>query len=278
MSSVLNQTYEPLELIVVDDASDDGTADLVDSFDDPRVSYYAHETRRYASAARNTGINSARGEYIAFLDDDDEWLATKLAKQVALITGAPKDVGMVYCWMDHFDARGQLVGETHPTLRGHVFPQMLDRPRLGGCPTLLVRREVFDRIGGFDEQLPRGNDGDFMRRVCLKYAVDVVPEVLVHVHLGHGHERITSFDEQGIRNSLKSHRAKLLKFREELPKYPTQTASIYASIAHHYSQLGEWKNSVAFYLKAVRTAPTSGHVYFTALHSVKERLTRPRRP
>ena len=274
--SVVGQAYQDLEVIVVDDASDDGTADVVASLDEPRIRYYRHDVRRYASAARNTGIEKARGDYIAFLDDDDEWLPTKLSKQVRLIEESPPEVGLVYCWMDHFDGQGRLVSQTHPTLRGRVFDQVLDRQRLGGCPTLLVRRAVFERVGGFDEELPRGNDGDFVRRVCLQYSVDLVPEVLVRVNLGHGHERITRFDEEGIRNAIKGHSAKLVKFTNELPAYPKQTAAIYSNIGHHYSQLRQWRDSVAFYLKALRTAPLSLEVYFSVLRSLKEQVISPR--
>ena len=148
VESVLAQTYSNLEVIIVDDASSDSTpavmADLVKR--DPRVRYFRHETNRYASAARNTGIASARGELIAFLDDDDEWLPEKLAKQVPVMLSASPEVGMVYCWMDYYDGRGNIVSETHPTLKGWVFGQMLDRPRIGGCPTLLVRREVVEVV------------------------------------------------------------------------------------------------------------------------------------
>ena len=66
----------------------------------------------------------------ALLDDDDEWLPAKLLKQVRVMAEAPPEVGLVYCWMDHFDGAGRLVGETHPTLRGNVFGQVLDRPRM----------------------------------------------------------------------------------------------------------------------------------------------------
>lgn len=278
IAGVLQQTYANIEVIVVDDASDDNTPDVAGAFDDPRVRYYRHRARRYTSAARNTGIRHSRGEYIAFLDDDDEWLPAKLSRQMPLMMQAPPEVALVYCWMDHFDAQGRLVYETHPTLRGNVFAQVLDRPRLGGCPTLLVRRGVIEEVGGFDEELPRGNDGDFVRRICLKYSVDVVPEVLVRVNVGHQHERITRFDEEGIRNAIKGHSAKLTKFRGLLPKYPKQTASIYSSIGYHHSQLREWRNGTAFYWKAVKTAPLYARVYLSALRSLRDGLLNPRRP
>jgi glycosyltransferase involved in cell wall biosynthesis len=270
--SVLGQTYENLECIVVDDASSDDTEQVMRQVADERFRYLRRRINQGASAARNTGIAQAKGDLVAFLDDDDEWLPTKLAKQVLLIQSLPADVGMVYCWMDYCDSRGRLVRKHRPTHRGYVFPSVLDEQRIGGCQTLLVRRSVIDRVGGFDEELPRGNDGDFIRRVSLKYRVDLVPEVLVRVHIGHGHVRISQPSRQGIRNAIKGQMVKLVKFKDELRRYPRQKANIYATIAYHHSQLGEWSSSLVFYRKSISTFPFSAPIYAKLLRSLAERL------
>src|SRR4030043_1337098 len=82
--SVLNQTYQDLEVIVVDDGSKDNTAEIVRGITDPRIVFLKHEKNRGVSAARNTGLKAARGKYIAFQDSDDEWLPQKLEKQLEL--------------------------------------------------------------------------------------------------------------------------------------------------------------------------------------------------
>jgi len=260
----------------VDDASTNDTEFVVSEFSDDRLVYLRHETNRHTSAARNTGIAHARGGLLAFLDDDDEWLPTKLEKQVSLIQSLPINVGMVYCWMNYYDDQGRRVKEHHPMHRGYVFPYVLDQQRIGGCPTLLVRRSVVEKVGGFDESLLRGNDGDFIRRVCLEYEVDVIPEVLVEVHVGHGHERISRSDEQGIQNAITGQMAKLNKFRDELPKYPRRAANIYAIIAYRYSQLDDWSSSLAFYRKAVMTFPFAVKIYTHLLRSLKQGIVKPR--
>jgi glycosyltransferase involved in cell wall biosynthesis len=268
--SVLRQTYTNLECIVVDDASTDDTERVVQQLADERLVYLRHETNQGASATRNTGIAHAKGDFIAFLDDDDEWLPTKLEKQVPHIQSLPASVGMVYCWMDYYDDQGRLVIEHHPTYRGYVFPYVLDQQRIGGCPTLLVRRPVIEKVGSFDESLPRGNDGDFIRRVCLKYEVDFIPEVLVKVRVGHGHERITSkLDTDGVWYAIKSQEIKLAKFKNELPKYPKQEANILASIGYYYSLLPDWKTCVHFFSRAVGKSATSRGVYAHMLRSLK---------
>ena len=274
IQSVLDQTYDNFEVIVVDDASTDSTVTVIANIKDQRLKYIRHEVNCHASAARNTGIASVKGELIAFLDDDDEWFPSKLEKQVPVLVNASPEVGLVYCWMDHFDSGGRVVGETHPMHIGWVFDKMLDRPRLGGCPTIIVRREVFDVVGVFDVDLRRGNDGDFIRRVARKYAVDVVPEVLVRVNVGHGFDRITKGDEQGIRNAIKSHQVKLTKFADELDSYPKQTANILSAIGHHHAQLGEWITAAGYFLRAVRRAPLSGEPYRMLAYTLKERFSR----
>lgn len=87
--SVLNQTYEDLECIVVDDASSDGTPQVIQTIEDERLVYLRHDRNRGASGARNTGIRAAKSSLIAFLDDDDEWLPEKLVKQVPLLKALP---------------------------------------------------------------------------------------------------------------------------------------------------------------------------------------------
>lgn len=261
IGSVLNQTYTNFECIVVDDASPVDSSSVVAEFDDDRLVYFEHEINQGASAARNTGIAHAKGEYIAFLDDDDEWLSTKLEKQIDLFNNLSDDIGLIYTWMNYRKQGGDLVKEYKPTYQGYVFPHVLDGQRIGGCPTLLVRKEVVDEVDGFDESLPRGNDGDFIRRVCINYKVAHIPEALVNVYVDHGHDRITDEDEEGIRNAIKGQEIKLKKFGPELEKYPKRAGRIHAQIAFRYSQLGEWQSCKSHYRKAISTAPMSFEVY-----------------
>ena len=272
VESVLGQTLADLECVVVDDASTDATAQIIAGFDDERLVYVRHENNLHASAARNTGIAAAKGRLVAFLDDDDEWFPKKLARQVDLIQSLPSRFGLVYCWMDYCDPHGNVVRRHCPVHRGYVFPQVLDRQRIGNSSTLLVRREVLTPDLVWDESLYRGNDGDFIRRVCRKYEVDFVPEVLVRVHTGHGHQRITNTTDSGIQEAIKGQMVKLVKFRDELTKYPRQAANIYAIIGAHYSQLGDRRRSLAMYFKALRVCPYCVEVYVSFMRSLKAEL------
>jgi len=259
--SVLEQTYTNLECIVVDDFSSDNTKEIIKSVKDERIIYLRHKDNQRASAARNTGIKCAKGDYVAFLDDDDLWLPTKLEKQMLLIQNLSEKFGMVYCWMDYFDKNGNNIKEHHPILKGNVFKHVLESQGIGGCPTLLVRKEVFESIGEFDESLPRGNDGDFIRRVCRKYMVDFIPEVLVNVYVEHGSERISDNNKQGLLNAIQGQSVKLEKFKSELKQLPIQKSNIYSTIGFHYSQLRDWPAAVRSYIKAFFVFPFSLGLY-----------------
>jgi glycosyltransferase involved in cell wall biosynthesis len=259
--SVLKQTYTYFECIIVDDASSDGTQEVVNSFKDDRLVYLRNKDNRGASASRNKGIKKSQGEFIAFLDDDDEWLDEKLEKQVNLLENLPSEYGMVYCWMDYFDKDGKLFYENHQTLKGYVFPHVLDAQRLGGCPTLLVRRNIINEIGGFDESLLRGNDGDFIRRVCRKYEVDYVPEVLVKVYFEHGYERISDQKKENIKNAIKGQKTKLKKFSNELNDFPEKKSKIYVDLGNHYDELRQLNSAMRFYFKAIIASPRNKNIY-----------------
>jgi len=262
VQSVLRQTYRSLECIVVDDGSSDNSIEKIRrQFQDKRLIFLRHDMNKNASSARNTGIAYSKGQFLAFLDDDDEWLPEKLQKQLSLIQKLPLNVGMVYCWMDCYDKDDRIDMKHHSFYTGYVFPHVLDEQRIGGCPTLLIRRSVIDKVGGFDESIGRGDDGDFIRRICLRYEVDCIAEVLVKVYTDHGHSRLTRNDKTGVKEAILSYNDRLVKFKSELHKYPKQTANIYASVAYYYGEAGDRKNSMTFFQKAFRKYPFCFNIY-----------------
>ena len=266
--SVLNQTFTNLECIIVDDASTDNTKDIVTEFDDDRIIYLKHEENKHVSAARNTGINRAQGKYVAFLDDDDMWLPTKLERQVQLLESLDETVGFVYCWMNYYDG-DTLVQERLPTLRGDIFEKALASQPIGNASTLLVRKKCIEDIGGFDTNLLRGNDGDFIRRLCHSYKVDYIPEVLVKYFVNHGKKRITRSNEEGIRRNIIGQKAKLEKFGNLNLDFPKQYSSILANIAASQCQLQNYKEAMTTFLEALKTSPFNFKIYRKILVSIK---------
>ncbi len=187
MRSVLAQTFRDLELIVVDDASSDDTADVIRQFDDPRIRVLRHESNRGGSAARNTGIEAARGRYIAFQDSDDEWMLDKLCRQVAAMDEAGESVGVVYCaYLRCMDGSALYVPEPHVQQReGDVSREILLH-NFVGTQALLVRRDCLDAAGYFLEGLPRFQDWELVIRLAQVSRFRLLPEPLVICHFTAG--------------------------------------------------------------------------------------------
>lgn len=232
VESVLKQTRQDFEIIIISDGSTDNTPDTVTSFNDPRIRFFQHEVCKGASAARNTGLRAAKGKYIAFLDDDDEWLPTKLEKQLPVIEKSPPEVGLVYAWMEYFK-NGESRGLRAPELRGNVFVEMLDKQAIGGCPTIIIKREVIERIGFFDESLPRGNDGNYWRRITKYYNVDFVPKVLANVHLD-SKNRISHISKRGLQNEVNTLENRLEIFKSDFDSHLEQKVNILTLIGMDY--------------------------------------------
>jgi len=277
VATVLAQTHRDLECIVVDDGSSPPTECLLAllSGGDARLRSLRHDSPRGASAARNTGLAAARGRYVAFLDDDDYWLPDKLQKQLALLNASPTEVGLVYCWFD-YRIGDRIVPGRSPKLEGRIFGHLLERQPLGNSSTLLVPRSVAEAVGGFDADLPRGNDGDFIRRIAFDHEIRYVPEVLVHVDVGHGLARITDYDRAGTVNALAADHAKLRKFARVLEQYPRQRSAIYGSIGFHHSLLGEWSEAWSWFWRGVRSQPLYPGVWRPLLRAAKTLLLQQR--
>ncbi len=179
--SVLDQTFKDFELIMVDDGSTDNTQEVVNSFKDHRVKYIYQENRG-VSAARNSGISAASGEYLAFLDADDIWLPQKLELQMRVMESAPL-AGLVYSDIFYFDsATGVLTESLFQTLngpppRGSVLERHVDE-FFAHPSTWLVRRSVFNRVGLFDETQISAEDEDMLFRIASYYEFEVVPLAL----------------------------------------------------------------------------------------------------
>lgn len=189
LDSVFLQTYPPMEIIVVDDASEDSRAYAGVEALDPRIRYVRNKRPLGPSGARNAGIYLASGELVAFLDDDDEWLPEKLEKQVREFLHDP-EVGAVYClckWRD-LDT-----GAIYPHIgthyaQGWILPEQLVEDHTCGAPTYVVRRDFLLSIGCFDTSLSGREDWDLTIRLAEQCKIAFVDEDLViagrHTRLG----------------------------------------------------------------------------------------------
>ncbi|ELY85659.1 glycosyltransferase family 2 protein [Natrialba taiwanensis] len=200
IDSALEQTVEEIEVIVVDDGSTDDTPAVLASYDDPRVQPVVHADNQGANVARNTGIDHARGEYIAFLDSDDEWRPEKLDRQLETLETRSEEWVAAYCdtALELPETSDKLRGlaaavlsrsDAEPTREGgeELIGEILaDNVQPGAGSTLLVETEVARDIGGFDEELDRFQDPEFCLRILkegkLAYVDD---ELVVREETGH---------------------------------------------------------------------------------------------
>ncbi len=181
--SVLSQSYSRFELIVVDDASTDNTAELVAAIGDVRIRYIKCEINSGAAAARNRGIKEARYDWIAFLDSDDTWHADKLEKQVAAMDG---QAGFIYCSFLRHAGDGTeniMPSADRPADRreGVIFGEML-MGNFIGIPTMLIHKSMLEKSGLFNTSLRCYEDYDLLLRLTQYTKVIHVNEVLVDVY------------------------------------------------------------------------------------------------
>ncbi|MGE5255345.1 MAG: glycosyltransferase family 2 protein [Hyphomicrobiales bacterium] len=182
VDSVLAQEFEDFELIVVDDGSTDATAELLDAYAD-RVAVL-RQTNRGVSAARNAGFAVARGRLIAFLDSDDIWLSGKLSTQVSFFQTHPD--ALIHQTEELWVKNGRRVnpGKRHHKRSGMIFEHSLDLC-LVSPSAVMIRRELLDRVGGFDENLPACEDYDLWLRVSCRYPVHLIRTPLIIKRGGH---------------------------------------------------------------------------------------------
>ena len=247
VDSVLAQTFADFELLIVDDCSADQTPEVVASLVDARIRSFRHSRNGGTAETRNTGIAHARGEYIAFLDDDDEFLPTKIERQVQVLDAAPPEIGMVYVWISHIGPDGEELGTMCHTSEGYVFDEALGLGlSLTVGSTAMFRRSVFDVIGRFDATMRRAEDADFSCRVTKHFGIASVPQFLVRYHVGHPSKSSPHEPSRGEwivrRDFILRHQA---KYSDELARRRRVRSAVWRRLA-----LVEWR--IGNHAKAMR--------------------------
>jgi glycosyltransferase involved in cell wall biosynthesis len=256
LGSVLRQTVADFEALVVDDGSATNVLPLLDAMDDRRIRYLRHESNRGEAAARNTGILSAGGAYLAFLDDDDEWLPDKLRLQLDLFSRRSDTVGCVYGGYVAIRARdGQVLWRRVPTKRGDLSRELLRFNILGAPSTVMLRRECVERVGLFDENIAFGVDYDLWIRVAQEFRFDFVPEIVARYTV---HQRQLSND---VLLRAKGHADLFRKYGSRLRPERRREGRIYFRLGMHMCLLGRTVEARRAFLKALRINPLDVRAY-----------------
>ncbi len=217
VESVLGQTLQEIEVVALDDASTDGSQDILLGYRD-RIRVVLHESNRGTYATLNEGIALTSAPYIAILNSDDVWLPQKLEKQVEVIESDPR-IGLVHTGFRVIDAEGNPVRGNplgirfHPNPQGDLLADLLMR-NLFITSSVLLRREGVERCGGFAEHLFGMGDWDLWLRLAEHYQVGYVPEALTLYRL---HGRNTMYQrERMLADDLWIHEERIRKRVPEL--------------------------------------------------------------
>lgn len=256
IKSVLNQTYDNIEIIVVDDGSTDSTQEIVQNIESEDINYHYFNNNLGANVARNKGIELASGDLIGFLDSDDIWLPDKTAKQVSVFNNSNDRLGVVYSGYYVSDQYGKRIGEL-PQISGDIFEEELSGDKISPTSTVMVRQECFEKVGGFNEELPARQDYNMWFRISKKYKFDYVNEPLAKINLSRDDRISEDFDQR-----MKANRYMLEKVKQEVSDYNKLKkmkilSGQYRSISrycfiHHYPS-----NAQKYSLQAIKYYPFS---------------------
>ena len=207
IQSVINQSLSPFEILIIDDGSNDGTEEWVkENFQNIK---YIYQNNHGVSSARNIGIENANGDWVAFLDSDDEWLPNKLYEQVKAIDSNPemKFFHTNEIWIRNGIRVNQM--KKHKKYGGYIFEKCLDICRISPS-SVLIQKEVFEIIGIFDESLRVCEDYDLWLRITSKYPVVFLDIPLIYKYGGHVdqlskvNDGIESYRIQSLEKIIKS--------------------------------------------------------------------------
>ena len=212
ITSVLNQTYENIELLVVDDGSTDDTEAVAASFDDRRLHYIKLAQNVGRSAARNLGLKSTTGKFITFLDSDDYYLPEKVERQVEFLN-KHAEFSMAYTASGCFtDENKPIFYHYRAPVSGDIYPELaFFKPLTITLPTVMLRREVLDTVGGFDERMSRFEDTDMWRRIARRFRIGAIDEVTCHIRTHEGNH-ISALAPASFETAIEFY---LAKIREE---------------------------------------------------------------
>lgn len=238
LDSVINQTFRDFEIIVVDDGSTDQTPVIVKKERYKKLIRYIYQNNRGQANAKNAGINSAKGKYIAFLDADDCWEPDKLEKQLPLFTR--QNVGVVYSRARYIDSFGhdldlKLSLKYLQPRRGRVTDYLI-MDNFIPFSSSVIRRDCLDRFGAFNELYRMGIDWDLWLRISTEYEFDYVDLPLLMYRIGHAGQMSKNVEERQRCSD------RIMKnFAQSFPTYIKKNV-LRKALAYTFSNRGDYQS------------------------------------
>lgn len=265
IQSVLKQTYQDFEVIVVDDGSIDNTEEVVKKIQENRVYYYKHDKNKGGSAARNTGISLAKGKYIAFQDSDDEWLPEKLNQQINIFKNLSADVGLIYTDMWRIDSKGQRHYWKSPGYNKEnniINCKWFDDVKNIGIQTVVIKRECFEKAGIFDEEFRRFIDLELFLRLskyCRFYHLK--SPLVIYYDVGEG-------ISHNVDSLVQAYDLIFKKYdQDEIFNKRSLSRHLY-SLGNYLCQEREINSGQEYFLKAIKKDPYNLKAYLAFMISL----------
>jgi glycosyltransferase involved in cell wall biosynthesis len=259
IDSVLDQTFSDFELIIVDDGSSDGTEGVIKSYSDDRLKYIRHRTNRGQNQARNTGIKSATGKYISYLDSDDEFLPAYLEEVVTVLNDSDDEVGGVFTAREAV-RNGNV--EQRDVIKGEIDVNDITTSwvhDIGSNTELTYKSSILDDIGLHDPEIVRITDVDFYMQILSEYKMIGVNKYLCRHHSS---ENNVSSDAE---LTIDGQRAFINKYKHELPHERVAKCRHQEGLAA--VELGRMNDARKAFLKSIRNYPYKWFFYYHLLLS-----------
>ncbi len=248
LTSITNQTYKNIELIVVDDNSSDNTKEIIFSLEIPNLKFLTHEKNLGAPAARNTGIKNCTGDFIAFMDDDDMWHPEKIERQLNYLIQNPK-VDAVFCEFKYV-LKNKFYYPDKIMFDSNLLDLSLNRS-LGSFSLPLIKKNCIDVTGLIDINLPSCQDWDYWIRLVQNFNLKKISDCLVTRNLSKG--QITS----DINKKIKGREYLLNKHKALISKYPSIENIHLSRLGSLNTLAGNTKAAKDYFLKSFKTYPYS---------------------
>lgn len=252
LQSILNQTYKNLEIIVVDDSPQDydqktAVAQMVATY--PDVLYLTYEANRGACYARNFGTAAAHGEYIAFLDDDDQWLPQKIEKQLSAFT--EEEIALVYCRHEvHYEITGETTYPKTKKCEGYIFEELILGNFIGSTSFPLMRTAALREVEGFDPEQEAAQDFDVWLKIAQKFKIAFVDEVLIRYYF-HAGDSIGKSAKRRINGCVLIND----KYKTYLSKNKNAYWNRWMKVTPEYTKGGAYGKAFITWLKAAARKP-----------------------
>ena len=251
---VISKFHKDFEIVVVDDGQEKRADVVLKDFADSRIKYIQNQKSLGGAGARNTGIKNSQGEFIAFLDDDDEWLPTKLDKQVKALEDCDNSVVLVFSGFYAYDKEGKLVKTFLPNEQGIIWPfeRVLHRAFIW-TSTIMFRQKVVKQGIMFDETLKKNQEWDLTLRLLKIGKFFAINEPLVKLHILAEDEHLGGMDN--IDNITSAFKLFINKHYVDYKKHKKSLAFCYLRLATLYKNNHQLKEARKYLFKAWLTRP-----------------------